>query len=608
MSKAKVVKPAKVVRSTPLRVNQAWTADGLPLDRVLVEQRCHWLLDLTAEVGTLTAASWWTPGHFDQLATGESPDGRPLPKCGHAAARRMGWHTVVPDEVYLPDRFKRGVRVRLMALWQARLGDVDLFPVMREEVDLAGEFDAGQVRATSAGQWATNQQLDRLAQSLTRFRKTAEHDPQHLTEVFLPPVIRRPVLPLSCMDDQFVEMTVDEDRLELKLKLPVVARPVRREDWVWHRICLSVPASRRNLGEWSLPDLRRDEEKILFSAVQTSQGAMWKQPTAALGVDWSPSALVVAAVVKTHAGRLLTTGEATGFDEAGRISKLLRLQREEEFTRRKARRIGALLAGQACEVLSDKHQTLSAHQDALSRKRMYLGRDLAWHAANHLVTLAGQCGAGLIAFEDLRDFDPSGRGAFQNNRSSQSVRGQVYAATEQLAARQGIEVVSVPPRGTSAQCAGCDAPLERPEGYHSAHCPACGLSGGRDVMAAVNIAKRAVLGSAEIKRPKGRAKRIRSALHDRVNVLNTKPVTPQLTAPLPPTRSAELPPRTQRIPKGGLSREMRLAWRKVEQERREKKIFPARLSSWGMVERTRLRVVSSHVNPVLPLMVVLPDG
>ncbi len=598
------MKPAPVVRSTPLRPDAAWSDTGSEVPLTVFEERTAFLLELTREVSNLTSQAWWTAGHFDALNSGIGQDSRKLPLCGNAAARRLGWKVILPAGLYVPDRFERGVKVRLMALWRARRDESSLMTAMLPHIDAVGEYDTALVRSTGAGQWATNEELLRLGRAVVKYRSVTGSDPLHLTDVFNAPVIRSPVFPLSCADKQLVTMQVLSDALHLRLKLPIVPRPKSTKDWAWLNARLPIPESRRGLGAWSLPDIRLNNSKLLFSAAQSSQGEAWQQADRVVGVDWSPSALVVAAVVEKKDEVLLSSGQATGFDDAGRISKTLRLQQEEQLTRRKWKRIEALLAGQEDDLLADKHQRLGVQLEHLSRKRSKLNLDLAWHAANHLVDVARRTGASIVAFEDLRDFDSASRGAFQNNRSAQSVRGQVYACSEQLAARNGIEVVQVPPRGTSARCAGCDAALERLEGYHSAACPVCGLAGGRDVMAAVNIGKRGLLGQKIISRPKGRPKRIRTVLHKPVRLSDDVilPVNNMQTMNL--TRTQVLPERRLRVPKGGLTKEMRSEWRKKDAERKAKQrgsAFPARLSTWGMVERTRLRVDSSHVRTEAPL-------
>lgn len=51
--------------STPLRPSHAVTADGELLPLAVFEERCRWLLDLTAQVFNATSPQWWTGEKLD---------------------------------------------------------------------------------------------------------------------------------------------------------------------------------------------------------------------------------------------------------------------------------------------------------------------------------------------------------------------------------------------------------------------------------------------------------------------------------------------------------------------------------------------------------------
>ncbi|RZL82126.1 MAG: transposase, partial [Rhodococcus sp. (in: high G+C Gram-positive bacteria)] len=115
-----------------------------------------------------------------------------------------------------------------------------------------------------------------------------------------------------------------------------------------------------------------------------------------------------------------------------------------------------------------------------------------------------------------------GHGRVNNNRAAQSPRRQAVAALAHTAAASGIAVVSVPARGSSALCPGCDEPLSRPCGYHTAWCPRCRVGGNRDHIAGVNLAKRALLGRNKATRRRGQLPTIRVAEHAPVRMCRDK--------------------------------------------------------------------------------------
>jgi hypothetical protein len=119
----------------------------------------------------------------------------------------------------------------------------------------------------------------------------------------------------------------------------------------------------------------------------------------------------------------------------------------------------------------------------------------------------------VIAVEDLTTLETRGHGRVNNNRAAQSARCKAVAALAHTAAGVGVTVVSVPARGSSASCPGCDEQLSRPGGYHDAWCARCRVGGNRDHVAGVNLAKRALLGRGKVTRRRGQLPAVRVAEH-----------------------------------------------------------------------------------------------
>ena len=324
--------------STPLRPSApVEVSTGERIDMAAFEERCRWLLDLTGEIFNATSPEWWNAAYLQTLGTGIDAAGKTLPPSGFVAADRLGWTLKIPAGLYLPDRVKRGILVRLMSVFRARCAEASLLDAMLPLVDAQGEYDATAIRATPAGQWATHVQFSRLARSITRYRKEHHWNPSDLSELFSAPTVSNPVFPFSACDKQLAVMTQENDALVLTLKLPLVPKPKGRKDWGRHQITLDIPAFRQDVQDWRPPDLRVQAGKLMFTcaskmpAVETMNGGV------VVGVDWSPSSLLCAGVVRREQSGLVTDGHASGFDDYGQLSKLLRLQREEEHTRKKAR-------------------------------------------------------------------------------------------------------------------------------------------------------------------------------------------------------------------------------------------------------------------------------
>ncbi|WP_432422417.1 hypothetical protein [Rhodococcus opacus] len=101
-------------------------------------------------------------------------------------------------------------------------------------------------------------------------------------------------------------------------------------------------------------------------------------------------------------------------------------------------------------------------------------RELAFHSPARLPTTASAADAQVITLEDLTTPETRRHGRVNNTRAGQSARRQAGAALAHTAAGVGLAVVSVPTRGSSAQCPGCDEPVSWPGGYHTACVHAAG--------------------------------------------------------------------------------------------------------------------------------------
>lgn len=163
--------------------------------------------------------------------------------------------------------------------------------------------------------------------------------------------------------------------------------------------------------------------------------------------------------------------------------------------------------------LAAKIAILDRHRAALGVKRGKINRELAFHFGRAVTEYAAATGANVIAVEDLTTLEPRGHGRANNNRAAQSARRKAVEALTHTAAGVGVVVMSVPARGSSALCPGCDEPLSRPGGYHRAWCVSCEVGGDRDHVAAVNLAKRGLLGRGRALRKRGRNPQVRDIEH-----------------------------------------------------------------------------------------------
>ena len=134
----------------------------------------------------------------------------------------------------------------------------------------------------------------------------------------------------------------------------------------------------------------------------------------------------------------------------------------------------------------------------MSARQRHLNSALAWAGARWVVDQATANRAIIIYAGDLSSMEGPGLGRKANTNVANMTRSELLDAVRHLAHRAGIAAVTVPARGTSADCPRCLAKLghcpcpdRRSEtGHKWAVCPSCGLSAGRDHAAAERICSR----------------------------------------------------------------------------------------------------------------------
>jgi Putative transposase DNA-binding domain len=503
-------------------------ASGEPIGLDDVDVRVRWLLDIIGAAETELLTRLWRPSTFDVLAAGRDRQDRKLPLQGHVAAARLGWDPRYPDGVYVPSRVTRVVTSQVLATLRTLAYRDNAITALWARLDPA----TGQMAAPTAGSehvrpgFARGVRRELLAQA--RRIGVAPCARARITEVQGPPH-NAAMARLSAADQQLAQLTVADGELVLTVKLPTYPAPQRRVQWRSVRLTAAIPAhlDRRAVTHWHLPTLVLDGAGTLLRCAATELVPVSELSVAstAVGVDWSPSTLGAAAVATETPDGLVSDYRGWTYDDRGLGIKPARLQAEGQLLDRKAARLTRLAASAPPEVraqLECKIAALDANRAAVGVKRGKINRELAFHFARHLTDYAAAAQAALIAVEELSTLEPRGHGRVNNNRAAQSARRRAIGALAHTAAGSGITVVSVPARGSSAQCPGCDQPLSRPGGYHRAWCPRCRIGGNLDHVAGVNLAKRALLGRSKTVRRRRQLPTIGNAEHAPVRLTHDK--------------------------------------------------------------------------------------
>ncbi|TQC43498.1 transposase [Rhodococcus sp. WS4] len=497
-------------------------ATGAPIGRGDLDVRVGWMLDLISGAEAHLLSRLWQPATFDVLAAGCDSHGRTLPMQGHVAAARLGWTPHYPDGVYVPSRVTRVVTAQAVGTLRAlAYRDTAI-------IALSARFDpaTGRIAApTTAAEYVPSGFARGVVRQLTARARAAagaaDAADAHLriTDVQAAPQVSA-MARLSAADRQLAHLTVTDAVMTLTVTLPTTAAPTGRAQWRRVRLTAAIPPHLRGrpILEWNLPTLVLDHRGLLLrcAATEAVPAADVTSGTTAVGVDWSPSTLGAAAVATQTPEGVVSDYRGFTYDDRGLGIKLARLQTEGQLLHRKAARLTTLATTAPPEVraqLDAKIAVLDAHRSAVGVKRAKINRELAFHFGCQVTGFAAAAGATVIAVEDLSTLETRGHGRVNNNRAAQSARRKAAAALAHTAAGVGVTVVSVPARGSSALCPGCNEPLARPGGYHRAWCEQCKIGGNRDHVAAVNLAKRALLGRGKAVRKRGRSPQIRVIEH-----------------------------------------------------------------------------------------------
>nr|WP_271213939.1 zinc ribbon domain-containing protein [Rhodococcus wratislaviensis]GLK41203.1 hypothetical protein GCM10017611_80790 [Rhodococcus wratislaviensis] len=489
---------------------------GAPIGLDDLDVRVGWLLDLISGAEAHLLSRLWQPATFDVLAAGCDSQGRKLPMQGHVAAARLGWTPHYPDGVYVPSRVTRVVTAQAVGTLRALAYRDTAIIALSARLDPA----TGRIAApTTAAEYVPSGFARGVVRQLAARARGAADARLRITDVQAPPKVSA-MARLSAADRQLAHLTVTDAVMTLTVKLPTAAAPTGRAQWRRVRLTAAIPPHlhRRPISEWHLPTLALDHRGLLLrcAATEAVPAADLTSGTTAVGVDWSPSTLGAAAVATHTPEGVVSDYRGFTYDDRGLGIKLARLQTEGQLLHAKAARLTQLAATAPPEVraqLEEKIAVLDEHRTAVGIKRGKINRELAFHFARQVTDYATDTQAQLIAVEDLTTLETRGHGRVNNNRAAQSARRQAVDALAHTAAEVGIAVVSVPARGSSAQCPSCDEPLARPGGYHTAWCACCRVGGNRDHIAGVNLAKRALLGRNKATRRRGQMPAIRVAEH-----------------------------------------------------------------------------------------------
>ena len=296
----------------------------------------------------------------------------------------------------------------------------------------------------------------------------------------------------SVESGQFKRLKVEEDRIELQIKLPEGKR------WVWKKVELETPERiRRLLGEgYSLkaPLLKRErthrgEEYYLVLVFEKEMEEEEKTPERVLSIDLCPSMkrLAVGCVVE-KSGKV---SRPIYFKAEEAVRKVRRIRKEVSILKRRIDKLNLEMEKTEKEDVGEKLRKKIDHlfkeKKLRERKLRNLRKEILETLTSEIILTAKVFRVDTIVIEELSFKEvPEWRDRTLRWLFSMWFYSKFLVRLKEKAKREGVKVSEVNPANTSRRCF-CGEEV-RKEGHYLT-CPVHGKY-DRDYLASINLGKR----------------------------------------------------------------------------------------------------------------------
>ncbi len=328
--------------STTSRASRAvCEVSGAVVSRDDLTERVRWLLDIVEGAERDLLSELWVPETFDRIHSGVDEGGRRLPAAAAVVGQRCGWRPQFPQDMYVPSRVMRIVTAQVIST---------LRTLAFRDAAIAAEVSGGASDGTAGLGGAFARNVHRQIARWVRLHPGVDPAGLRITTLQPVPSVARRVR-LGAVDAQLATLvTSTATELTLRIKLPVRQHPDSRTDWRWVQLDIPIPQHlhHRSITGWHLPEVTLDRRGALFRfafAETVPRPPTVANAASAVGVDWSPKDMVVAATVvrDTQSNAMYSDFRGRRFDDHGLSVKLARLQRQGQFLRRKIARLEQLI-------------------------------------------------------------------------------------------------------------------------------------------------------------------------------------------------------------------------------------------------------------------------
>jgi IS605 OrfB family transposase len=489
-----------LIRTAPIRIFGALDEDGGRVNEKILVARAEHLLDLVAEMAKVALAEHW---NATDAQTFSDPT---LPAFAYKAwAKVFGWQPT-PSGLHAPSRV---VWLALEVAGRTLRSAAHRRQIVNALITAEAATDEPTKAAILAQRLPHNADavsIRNLDRRLTRFVREQGHRATSFFELEpTPPAVARQAL-LAATDRQFCQLERDlkaaDETVNLRLLLPLRARPRSRADWAWHQLSLRRPE--HLTGTPCRPTLRISRGRLLADLplereVPAVMSMRPQQPLErVLGLDWGVNSPLVGAIVSVADDRSQpgSDGRPFHFHAAGLLVKIARLGREIDILNAKLAHYARLIPVPG-SALAIKAALLTQERDRVATRLRHLNQALGHVASRWAIEQGRAHEADAIVLEELSTLEAGGLGRATNRRVSGAVRGLIAKGIIEKAQLAGIRVIAVNARGTSSRCPGCGGPAHHtaaPDrtsfGYRWLRCQSCDTSLDRDHASAIVIGGR----------------------------------------------------------------------------------------------------------------------
>ena len=459
---------------------------------------CQRLTTLVAEhAQRLLEQEYWTPKHLESIQehAGQS----------YTYIRDDPTDPFEQTEAYLYSRFKRCIYARVAQTLDAHTDEYNAYQfatntVREQKIRAVGWSRLRDKLFNDPNspyiEWSV---IESVVEQLNNYYDTHGQFPENYTELVKTPEPNGTLPYAPDKGDYHIHnLKIEENEVVFTMNAPDSLSPSSYHDWSEHEIRFPTHDRFENtleLGEMRAPTLHQSEHGYTLDVpIEIPETEAETKDDRVVSVDLGVKKQATTTIVESNEGDELEQISPPQFLDHESKQKLFRLKSEAESLND---RLSELRENGKDHTERFKHlQSEYKHKRTKERR---LRKQIQHDIANQLVWLAIENQCETIVFESLGQLNSKDTDGAVAWSISSWARGKLLDLVEYKADLVGIDVATVNPWGTSRYCPRCgergktvvapDNHEEKRNGGHF-HCPHCGFECDRDVVGALNVARK----------------------------------------------------------------------------------------------------------------------